>query len=315
MRPLSLFGAAASLSVPAQALRVAASQMWLEHTPVAYAIKNFYKGDTATLVSGGVASLSDKTVDLGANAETQGLKNYVRNKNYRLIGIIVEVTYRLVANKAAGINTLADLKGKRIGTIAGSSAEVFINQLLSSAGLSKGQYTTVNGAVCMKAPCGSGTFPQQLKSRSIDAYGVWETAVELGVEALGENNVVIFKNASIYREVYSLYSTDEKLKDAATRQKIVQFVRALNQTYDVFRNQPDKVYSTVGQLIGVDVPVLQKVWDDHKWGPGSLGSDLVDYLEYEEKYLSKADGRQAFTRAELTKFVDPTVYQDAMKPS
>jgi len=312
MRPSSLFSLTALFGTQAQCLRVACSQSWIEHTPLAYAIKNFYKGDTATIVNGGVASLSDKTVDLGANAETQGLKNYVRNKNYRLIGIIVEVTYRLVANKAAGITTLADLKGKRIGTMAGSSAEVFVRQLLASAGLSQQDYTVVGGDVCMRAPCGANSFPQLLKNRKIDAFGIWETAVELGIEALGEANVAIFKNASVYREVYSLYSTAEKLKDADMRKKIVQFVRALNQTYDVFKNQPDKVYSTVAQTVRVDVPVLKKVWDDHKWGPGSLGNDLIDYLAYEEQYLSKADRRQAFTRADLTKFIDPTVYQDAM---
>lgn len=311
MRLLAL-SALAALLTPAHTLRVAASQSWIEHTPLVYAMQNFYKADTATLVNGGIASLSDKSIDVGANAETQGLKNYASHKNYRLIGIIVEVTYRLVANKAAGIKTLADLKGKRIGTIYGTSSEVFVNQLLASAGIAKGQYTLVNGQVCMRAPCGSGTFPAQFKSKSIDAFGVWETAVQLGIDTVGEENVVVFKNASAYREVYSLYATDEKLKDTAARKKIVQFVRALNQTYDVFRNQPEKVYATVGKLVGVDVPVLQKVWADHVWGPGSLGDSLLEYLQYEEQYLSQADRRKAFTRAELAKFVDPSVYQEAM---
>lgn len=314
MRPAPvLFRLAALFSTQAQCLRIACSQMWIEHTPIPYAIKNFYKGDTATVINGGVATLSDRSVDLGANAETQGLKNYAQHKNYRLIGIIVDVTYRLVASKAAGIKTLADLKGKRVGAMAGTSSEVFVRQLLASAGLAQQDYTVVGGDVCMRAPCGANTLPQLLKDRKIDAFGIWETAVQLGIDALGADNVVTFKNASIYHEAYSLYTTAEKLKDAATRAKIVQFVRALNQTYDVFRNQPDKVYSTVAQTVGVDVPVLQKVWDDHKWGPGSLGPDLLDYLQFEEQYLSKADRRQAFTRAELATFVDATVYEDAMK--
>jgi ABC-type nitrate/sulfonate/bicarbonate transport system substrate-binding protein len=314
MRTLRFFSLFASLLCPvAQGLKIACSQMWIEHTPLAYAGSNFYKADTVSLTNGGVPNLSDRSVDLAGNAETQGLKNYVRNKNYRLIGIIVEVTYRLVANKAAGITTLADLKGKRIGTIAGTSAEVFVRQLLASAGLSQSDYTTVNGNVCMREPCGADTFPAQLKSRRIDAFGVWETAVELGIRAIGEDNAAVFKNASVYREVYSLYSTEEKLRDAATRQKIVQYVRALNQTYDVFRNSPDKVYSTIGQLVNVDTSVLKSVWADHLWGPGSLGKDLVDYLEVEDQYLAKADRRQAFSRAELEKFVDTSVYEEAMK--
>lgn len=314
MQILRLLGVTSILfGLGARGLKIACSQMWIEHTPLAYAANNFYKADTASLTNGGVPNLSDKSVDLAGNAETQGLKNYVRNKNYRLIGIIVEVTYRLVANKAAGIKTLADFKGKRIGTIAGTSAEVFIRQLLGSAGLSQSDYTTINGNVCMREPCGANTFPSQLKNRQIDAFGVWETAVELGIRALGESNTVVFKNASVYREVYSLYTTEEKLRDTRTRQNIVQFVRALNQTYDVFRNNPDKVYTTVARTVGVDVPVLKNVWADHVWGPGSLGQDLLNYLEVEDQYLARVDRRQPFSRADLEKFVDTSVYEEAMQ--
>ncbi|KAK1756657.1 putative aliphatic sulfonates-binding protein [Echria macrotheca] len=295
----------------AASIKVAFSPMWIEGTPFVYANKNVYKADTATSVSGGVASLG--SAELGGNAETQGLIQYVNHKNYRLIYVVVEVTYRLVANKAAGIKTLADLKGKRIGTFQGSSAEVFVRMLLGSAGLANSDYTIVSGNVCMRAPCGANTFPSQLKAKQIDAFGVWETAVELGVEALGEENAVIFKNASIYREVYSLFATQQSLQDATTRKKIVAYVKALNETLDVFRNDPEKVYPMVSQAIGVDVPVLRKVWPDHVWGPGSLGTDLVDYLYREDQYLSKANKRTAATRDELEKFIDRSVYEDAMK--
>ncbi|AEO67173.1 uncharacterized protein THITE_2044737 [Thermothielavioides terrestris NRRL 8126] len=328
MRPLTLFRLTVLCcsAQQAQSLRIACNQMWIEHTPIAYVIQNFYNtaggssgggagsdGDTATLVNGGVPNLSDKTVDLAANAETQGLISYARNRNLRLIGIVVEVGYRLVANRAAGVRALADLRGKRVGTMPGTSAEVFVHQLLASAGLAQADYRVVSGGVCMRAPCGAGTLPQLLQGGQVDAFGIWETAVELGIEALGPANAVVFQNASVYREVYSLYSTADKLRDAGARKRIVQFVRALNQTYAVFANQPDKVYSTVAQMVSVNVPVLQKVWSVHKWGPGSLGPDLVDYLANEDQYLSKTEGRQAFSRADLETFVDASVYQEAMQ--
>jgi len=304
--------AAAALLTPAtSALQVACSSAWIEHTPFAYSHKNFYKGDVS-LVSGGVASLSD-AVELGGNAETQGLKQYATHKNYRLIYIVVEATYRLVANKAAGIKTLADLKGKKIGTFSASSAQVFVDTLLGSAGLKRSEYTTVSGNMCMRAPCAANTFPQQLKSHQIDAFGCWETAVELGIEAAGEENVVIFKNATLYREIYSLYATTQNLADPATRKKIVQYVKALNQTLEVFKETPETVYPFVAKEIGVDVPVLKKVWPEHKWGPGDMGEGLVDFLEREEGYLAEVDKRKAASREELRRFIDTSVYEDALK--
>lgn len=310
-----LVAAAAIFLSPRQAsgFEVAYNKLWIEGTPLDYTNRNTFKADTATSVDGGVATLG--TVELAGNAETQGLKQYVSHKNYRLIYVIVEVAYRLVANKAAGIKTLADLKGKRIGTIPGSSAEVFVQTLLGSAGLKPSDYTQVSGGTCMRAPCSENSFPSQFKARKIDAYGVWETAVELGIEAVGgESNVVIFKNASLYREVYSLYATQQNLANPTMRKKIVQYVKALNQTLDLFKNQPETIYPGVSKRINVDVPVLRNVWEDHVWGPTSLTDGvLLDFLVREDKYLAKKDKRATMSRAELEKFIDPSVYEDALK--
>ncbi|KAH8902805.1 periplasmic binding protein-like II [Coniochaeta sp. PMI_546] len=277
-----------------------------------YAIKNFYKGDTAQLVSGGVANIAtDRTIDLAANAETQGLIQYGSHQNIRIIYTIVDVGYRLIANKASGIRTLADLKGKKIGTMQSSSAAYFVSKMLSSAGLKDTDYTVVSGQICMKAPCGQGTFPQMLASRQIDAFGIWEPAVELAAKALGDN-AVIFQNTSIYREVYSLYSTKEKLGDPTIRKNIVAFVKALNQTLDVFTNNPKSVYATVAAAVGMDVSIVEAVWPVHKWS-GTLAPDLLPFMVEEDRWVAKQNRRQAMSNTSLATFIDSSVLDDARK--
>ena len=308
MRPLFLITAV--LASSAAGLRIATSLQWIEHTPQPYAIKNFYKGDSpATLVSGGVNNLAmDKTLDLAANAETQGLRQYGAHDNIRLIYIICEVAYRLVADKSAGIKTLADLKGKKVGSIPGTSAGYFVTKLLGTAGLQESDYRMVSGNVCMKSPCGAGTFPQMIKGGQVDAFGIWEPAVELGAEALGDK-AVLFQNASVYREVYSLYSTTEKLSDPATRKNIVAFVKALNQTLDVFTNKPDTVYSTVAQAVGMDAAVVKAVWPVHKW-TGRWGPDLLEFLVEEDQWVAKQDRRSAMSKDKLAKFLDTSIIDE-----
>lgn len=256
--------------------------------------------------------MSNAQFDLAANAETQGLLTYASNKNIRLIYVICEVAYRLVANKASGINTLADLKGKRIGTMSGTSAGVFVDRMLASAGLKTTDYTVVSGNICMKAPCGSGTYPQMLTSKSVDAFGIWEPIVELGIQALGTPNAIVFQNASIYREVYSLYSTTSKLSNAATRKDIVSFVRALNQTADVFTNKPDSVYAFVAGKVGMDTNTLKAVWSDHKWS-GAWGPDLIELLVSEDAYLAQKNRRNPTSRADLEKFLDASVIAEMQR--
>jgi ABC-type nitrate/sulfonate/bicarbonate transport system substrate-binding protein len=290
------------------ALKIGTNLMWIEHSPQPYAIKNFYKGaSSVTLESGGVANVaSDTSFDLGANAETQGLKNYAAHKNIRLIYVICTVPYRIVASRKAGIKKLEDLKGKRIGTFRGSSAEVFVARMMESVGLKESDYTVVSGNMCMKAPCAADTYPAMLASKKVDAYGIWEPAVELGAHAIG-TDAIIFQNASIYREVYSLYSTTEKLKDPAKRKDIVAFVRALNQTLDVFTNKPDSVYDFVASVTGMDASVVKTVWPEHQWNVGSWGADLLPYLVDEDAWLANKDKRAVTPKADLEKFLDPSI--------
>lgn len=293
------------------ALRIASSLQWIEHTPQPYAIKNFYKGSTkANLTSGGVANLGSdpKTFDLAANAETQGLKQYANHRNIRLIYIICEVGYRIVADKRKGISKLTDLKGKHIGTINSSSAAVFIHNMLTSVGIKDTEYTTSSGKVCMKTPCASDTMPAQLKAGSLDAFGVWEPAVELGAQALG-SNAITFQNFTVYREVYSLYSTTDALNNPSKRKDIVEFVRALNKTLDVFANKPSTVYDFVSKEVDVDEPVVQSVWADHKWS-GTWGDDLIEFIVEEDKYLAKKDNRSVIPRKDLEKFLDKSVIDE-----
>lgn len=302
---------------PALAIKIAASLQVIEHTPLPYAIKNFHEGQ-ASIVSGGVASLpSDKTVDLGANAEYQGLIQYGTHKNVRMIYTIVDVPYRVLANKAAGINTLADLKGKRIGTMSGTSAKYFISKLLTSAGVKDSEYTVVSGNVCMKTPCGADTLPAQIQAKTIDAFGIWEPAPELGGQLLGDN-AVFFQNATAFREIYSLFTTTDKLNDPTSRRAIIEFIRALDQAIDVFKNTPEKVYQFVAQAMGMDAATVQAIWPVHKWA-GTLGvdmdSNLIDYMVEEDVYVASQNKRQPMTKEVIAQFVDDSVIADARNTS
>ena len=297
------------------ALKISSSLSTIEYTPELVASQDYYKNDTVTFTNGGVANIvTDTSIDLASNAETQALRQYASHKNLRIIYTVAEVYYRLVANKSKGISTLKDLKGKRIGTFTGTSAAYFVQKYLATAGLKPSDYTVVNSNVCSASPCGQGTLPQMLSSGQVDAIGIWEPSAELAAQSLG-TNALIFQDKSVYREIFNLHSTSDKLANAATRKKIVAFLKALNQAKTVFTNTPDSIYARVSTAVGIKVDLLKAVWPVHSFAgslTGTLPADLLDFMVQEDQWVAQQDRRTAMTGSDLSGLIDPSVLKEAM---
>ncbi|KAK4644037.1 hypothetical protein QC761_301200 [Podospora bellae-mahoneyi] len=300
------------LTVPAAAvLTISAALNVIEYVPLLTTSEDYYNS-SAIFVNGGVAPLvRNSSIDLGANAETQALRNYANNTSLRIIWNIAEVPYRLVANRAAGISSLSDLKGKRVGTINGTSAGYFVEQLLKTVGLEYGDYQTIAGNICHEAPCGNKTFPDMLARGEVDAFGIWEPTLQLGIDALPTGQTVVFQDRKVYREIYNLHSTKEKLADKKKRKEIVVFLKNLIKAQSVFEEEPEKVYARVSAAVNVRVPLLEKVWRVHDWS-GGIPEDLVDVLGEEEKYVARVDNRAASSREHVAKMVDGSVLVEAL---
>ncbi|KAI0814078.1 periplasmic binding protein-like II [Xylaria sp. FL0064] len=312
MHPPHIFWPAVLLLATAvlAALKVANNLEVLEWTPVAIAQEDYYN-ETVTVVNGGIPSLaSDPSVDIGANSETQLLRQYALHKNLRTILTTVEVYYRIVASRKKGIEKLEDLKGKRIGAFPSTSSEYFVQTLLATVGLSPSDYTIVFGGACLKTPCGAGTFPAMLQSGTIDAIGMWEPSVQLGAEAIGAD-AIIFEQTT-YREIYTLATTAEKLADPAKRKEIVAFVAALVKAEDVFRTDPDKVIDKAAAAVKTNATLFREVWPVHRWTARNP-LDIVEVMLEEDKYVARADGRTAMSSDVLETLVDRSLLEDALK--
>ncbi|KAI0971325.1 periplasmic binding protein-like II [Xylaria arbuscula] len=300
------------LATPAlAALKVASNLEVLEWTPELIAKEDYYNG-TVSIVNGGIPNLSsDSSVDLAANSETQLLRQYASNKKIRTILTTVEVYYRIVASKKKGIEKLEDLKGKRIGAFPSTSSEYFVQTLLATVGLTPSNYTIVPGGACLKQPCGAGTFPAMLARGAIDAIAMWEPSVQLGAEAIGADDAVIFEQ-TVYREIYNLATTTDKLADPAKRQEIVEFLAALVKAEDVFRTDPEKVVARAAAAVNTNVTLLREVWPVHRWS--ALNPlDLEYVFEEEDKYVARLDGRSPMANDVIGLLPDRSVFEDALK--
>ena len=140
---------------------------------------------------------------------------------------------------------------------------------------------------------------------------MWEPSVEIAAQALG-TNAVVFQDKSVYRELFNLHSTTEKLSNPTTRKSIVAFIKALNQAEHVFNTNFDSVQARVASAVNVDPAILKAVYPVHLFN-GTLAADTLDVIIAEDKWVAKVEGRATISDADLAQLIDRSVLEEALR--
>ena len=308
MRIIGRLGLAAlllALTAPARAaspeppLAIYGNTSTLELAPVLLAADQ----SGATVRNGGVPDLFKPAgAEAATNAETQALRVSVDHPDLRIILTVSEGWYRIVARRSAGVASLADLKGKRIATFPSTSSAYYLHRMLTTVGLTEADVTIVPILpLSDMAPA--------LKSGKVDAVTIWEPEIERAKAAIGED-AIQFQDRRVYRELFNLNTTAERLADPASRKRIVALVRRIVRETDAMNRDPKPAWATLGKSTGYDPALIAQVWE-HEGYPAALPADLLDVLEAEEAWLAHQAGRPARPRADLAKLIDRSVLAEA----
>lgn len=299
-------------------LRIYGNLSLLEMAPVLLAVDEIYPGK-AIIAHGGVMSLWGKATDLpslaatgeshiAANSETQALRGAFDNPDLRFIFTIAECPYRIVARRSAGIARLADLRGKRIGTMLKSSAACFLDRMLQTVGVSEQDVTLVPFMAKTESPL--TRMPDALRTGQLDAVTVWEPQIERARRAIGDD-AIEFSDPAIYSERFSLCTTQALLDDSAVRPVIVAFVRALIAATERLQREPQFAQALVAQAAELDMETVEASWP-YLTFPGTLVADLLDTLVPVDAWLAKETGRSGRSREQLSQLIDDSVRREAL---
>lgn len=303
-------------ALPQRPLRIVARHDVMEVAPVLVALESAGPG-RAVFSTGGVENLFkpvvqgnnrdrrdfvDSMADIAANAETQGLRVSLANPEFRIILTVSEGLYRIVGRRSAGISTVADLRGKRIGIYPRTSADYFLELMLKKAGVKREDVTTVQ--------LNPRDMAAGIREGRVDAISMWEPEAEQAMNDLG-NDAVSFSDPKLYREVYNLNTTATALADPVRRKQIVDFVRRVIDGARVAREDQGRVIDLYAKSSGYPRDLVAASWPHHRF-PAVLVADLLDVLEAEEKWLATLDKRTPRSRAELAKLIDTSVVKEAL---
>ena len=295
---------------PLVPIRVAGAR-WIELSPVVTAANSFYP-QKLNVASGGVVSITRNEADLATNAETQLLRESVNNPDLRIIMTVSESFYRLVGRRSAGISKLSDLKGKRVLTFRNTSAQYYLVAMLRSAGLTEEDVTLVNlPPPPAGAPPNKFRLADALANGEADVIATFEPEPEAAMRKLGKDGIVL-QDKKVYREAFNLHARAPDLADPEKRRAIVAFVKATAEASRALKKDPKPYLAHVSSVIGFSEEEIGWGWPETEF-PIHIIPDMLDVLEIEEKWVAKERNRTPRTRAELARFIDRSVVEEALK--
>jgi aliphatic sulfonates family ABC transporter substrate-binding protein len=197
-----------------------------------------------------ITAAQSKSIDVTMVKTIPSLLGLAQGVDWAIIGIYAEGAYSegIVARQDSGINTLADLKGKRIGYYKGSSAHYGIMMALRQIGIRLDQVKLLDMS------------PEEqmaaMKNKDIDAAVTWEPWIQKMLHVENAKLITTEGDLGIYTNVVGITARRDWLGD--NRETAVRFLRALLMAYDILQKDPD---------IGVNA--LAK--DRRIWGSRLLG--------------------------------------------
>lgn len=300
--------AVADAGTPLVPIRVSGSY-WIELSPVLVAANSFYP-ERLQVGEGGIVRITSGEADLATNAETQLLRESLTNPDLRIIMTVTESFYRLVARRSAGIETLSDLKGKRVMLPRNTSAHYYLVAMLRTAGLTEDDVEVVNLLPAQGDQTGMDQMSDALARGEVDAISIWEPEPEDAIHRLGDD-AVVFQDRSVYREVFNLHARATDLADPAKRRSIVAFVRAVAQAAAALKSDPDTYWPHVSSITGFTTEEVSWGWPEMEF-PVRIIPDMLDVLEVEDVWVARERNRPPRSREELARFIDASVVEEAL---
>ncbi len=213
----------------------------------------------------------------------------------------------VIANAASGIETAADLAGKKVGYASGTSSEAILNFVLASAGLTMDDIEAYE--------MDQSGITTAMLSGSLDACATWSPATFTVKEGLGDDAVSLGSNADFLDQDASLSSFIVTPSYAEENyDEIVNFVKALYVGMD-YRSD-DSNLETISEWIatqtGLDYDTVHEQRADGDWIDSAELYELLESGDFDAMYQMQQDGFIASEQVEDTVELDTYIRYDIM---
>lgn len=256
-----------------------------------------------------IAALNNGTIDfayIGQGAHSlviSGMAEVVCTQN-------ISDAEAIIVNVNSGIETIADLQGKTIAVLLGTSSEDMVNVALASVGLSSDDVTMKNYDM-------SGAITA-LVGGSVDAICVWEEYRFEALDALGDKGAILATTgdfADVYAPLSSWVATSDYIdKNEETVQSFVNAV-VKSQNYWAYNTEETCILiadefdiSLVNLLLGKDMTDIFTIKELEEYLENGY---ILELYEMQQEYLLSA--YEGLEKCDVSEYVHLEFMQNAVQ--
>jgi ABC-type nitrate/sulfonate/bicarbonate transport system substrate-binding protein len=231
-----------------------------------------------------VSFLVNGQIESAFGSEIAGIANHNLDPNVVVVAQAARLV-RWIALVGRNIDSLEQLKGKKVGVARGSGGEIFWLAMLDKLKLNAADYTVVN----VEAP----EMVAALERGNIDAYAVWEPWVTRGLNAV-KNTKVLKDQEGILEQGVFIYMNQGWIKKNPAAAEA--FMRALVEATEIInKDRPRAAKDVSAFLKSLDPPMVEQLMTKLRYDM-ELSQDSISMLRLAESQLKQ--------QGKLTKPID-----------
>ena len=204
----------------------------------------------------------------------------------------------LVGRKDRGIEKIADLKGKRVGTTVGTAAHFYLGRLLELNSMNINDITLVD----LKTP---EEWVNAVADGDIDAVVTAQPYANSARDRLGTNATMLSAQAGQFLNALVISSEAWLAQHPGLAER---FLQSLAQAEDYLKSHPAEAKDIVMEGLSLDAPYMETVWSQNQFSV-SLDQSLILAMEDEARWMIS---NKLTSETTVPNFLD-YIYVDALK--